>query len=165
MNRRVPIRWFAAALAAGGLLVPASFARQKFPSLNPGNSQRRLVEEKTGRLAAREGLRLRLTTDQGDVHIHVQHAHEVSFRVRVETDESGAIPATAKGNKPFLVTAANLPGGALLRGKVLKREDAEHLWITYDVTVPVSYSLEINTGAGSIDAEDVTGQELLITQG
>ena len=165
MNRRVPIRWIAAALAACGLLIPAAFGKQKFHSLNPGNSQRRLLEEKTGKLAAHEGQRLKLGTELGDVHIHMQQTNEVSFRVRVETDQSGAIPANNKENKTFLVMVANLPDGVLMHGKAVRREDVEHLWITYDVTVPVKYSLEVNTGAGSIDAEDASGHVLLTTAG
>jgi hypothetical protein len=163
MNRSAPIRWIAAALAAGGLLIPAASGKQKFHSLHPGNSQRRLVEEKSGKLAAREGQRLRLVTDLGDVHIHTQQTNEVSFRVRVETDQSAAIPD--KSNKVFLVIAANGPEGVVLHGRVPRREDTEHLWITFDVTVPAKYSLEVNTGAGTIDTQDAEGHVLLTTAG
>jgi hypothetical protein len=165
MNRRVQIRWLAAALVAGGLLLPAAFGKQRFHSLNPGNSQRRLVEEKSGKLPAREGQRLKLVTELGDVHIHTQQTNAVSFRVRVETDLSAAVPENNKGNKTFLVIAANGPEGVILRGKVPRREDTEHLWITYDVTVPAKYSLEINTGAGTIDTQDAEGHVLLTTAG
>jgi DUF4097 and DUF4098 domain-containing protein YvlB len=163
MKRQFQTRWIPGALAVCLLLPSAMFARRKFKSLEPGSTPRRLVGEKTGAFATREGQRLRLVTDLGDVHIQTNESNEVSYHVRVESDEKNA--STEKWANAFLVTARSGTEGVFLRGQAQHREDEGHLWITFDVIVPSNYNLEVSTGAGTIDTGDIEGRLGLSTGG
>ena len=67
---------------------------QRLPELVPAEERTpadtpqadRISEVKAGVVATKDGLRLRLVTDIGNVRIHVKESGQVSYSVRIETD-------------------------------------------------------------------------------
>jgi hypothetical protein len=94
------------------------------------------------------------------VHIHTGDQEQVSYRVRLETDSNDA-----ETKKLFSVSIHTVADGVTLRGVASKHDSGNQLWITFDVTVPPEYSLDVSTEAGNIQVEDIAGRVNLSTEG
>src|SRR3989475_7226335 len=114
MTARLPLLCVSAMLAtlgvAAGLSTPLWGGTPR-PPKPPGTTaeSRRLTEEKVGTLPTREGLRLRLAADLGDVRILTQNSDQVSYKVRIEVDARE--PGAAEVLKRYSLTARNTPAG------------------------------------------------------
>jgi hypothetical protein len=150
-------------LAAGLLLSAALPAREKPARQSARSARQRFVTERSGSLLTHRNLRLKLLTDLGSVRIHTLDTARVSYTVRVETDSDSS--EAKKLREQFVVTANHGPAGATLRGRAPQREMEGLLWVTFDVSVPSNYSLDVATGAGNIQCDDIAGRANLATQG
>jgi len=151
-------------MLVAALLFPLALAARR-PARHAASSgeDRRLVEEKTGALTTRDGLRLRLVTDLGNVHIRTGNSGQVSYRVRIETDSGERDARNLLGQ--FVVMARNTPEGVLVTGHVPWRKFSARLWASFDVNVPRNYQLDVLTQAGNIETEDLNGRASLTTAG
>jgi TonB family protein len=166
MLERFPTRWFTRLLAASAALVllagPAAGRRSR-ASKQPGGEGRRVVEEKTGTVPTRDGLRLRLVADLGNVRILTTQSGQVSYRVRVETDARD--PEAQSLVKQYQVTARSSPAGVQLTGEVPSPDAASRLIVNIEVNVPRKYSLDVLTQGGNIETQDIEGHVSLVTSG
>lgn len=164
MFRRFSVRWFAALIATSFIFSAGVFAAHK-PKPDPKSAEKhRFSIDKTGSVATQSGQHLRFITDIGNVTIHTQDTNQVTYRVRIETDSSAV--AGQKLLERFIIFAHNTPDGVLLRGQVPVHDArVEELWISWDVTVPREFSVELNTGAGNVQVDDIAGRLLLSTLG
>ena len=120
-------------------------------------------ENKAGTLTTREGLRLRLDTETGNVRVFTDATNEVRYLVRIETDAAG--PDAQKLIHQFDLYTSSVPTGVTISGKIPGREQRERVWVTYEVHVPRKYNVEVTTHAGNIQVDDVDGRVSLITDG
>ncbi|MGH9795256.1 MAG: TonB family protein [Candidatus Acidiferrales bacterium] len=126
----------------------------------------RLTDLRTGTVATREGLRLKLVTDIGNVRIQTSgtSAAQVSYSVRIETDSRQ--PEARGLLQQFKVTHEATPEGVSIRGSgPWKKEFRGRLWVAFEVAIPRRYSVEVETGAGNIDAQTINGYAALTTMG
>jgi TonB family protein len=162
MTRRYPTGLVAAAFLAG---LPA--LAQARPEQAAGRTQAapaRLTQSLSGNIPTREGQRLRVVTDVGSVRIHtVPDAREVTYTVRMETDSSQ--PDAARLLKQVHTRAAAAPDGVHILSSVPWGEFRGRLWVTFDVTVPRNYHLDVTTHAGNVTTEDVDGRVILLSRG
>jgi TonB family protein len=162
-------RWLPAAVAL--LCVPAvAAARPRQKSRLEERS--RVAEEKTGTFTTRDGLRLRLVADLGNVRILTgSPSGQVSYRARIETDSPE--PDAQELLKKYLLTARTTPAGVELIGQSAPMEAGRRkgrgfhrgLWVSFEVNVPRNYSLDVLTNAGNIETQDLDGRAVLATQG
>ncbi len=161
-------RWLPAAVALSCVLAVAARPRQK----SRPEEQSRVAEEKTGTFATRDGLRLRLVADLGNVRILTGGpSGQVSYRARVETDSRE--PDAQELPKKYLLTARTTPTGVELIGQSAPMEAGRRkghgfhggLWVNFEVDVPRNYSLDVLTNAGNIETQDLDGRAVLATQG
>ena len=162
-------RWLPAAVALSCVLAAAAARpRQK----SRPEEQSRVAEEKTGTFATRDGLRLRLVADLGNVRILTGGpSGQVSYRARVETDSRE--PEAQELPKKYLLTARTTPTGVELIGQSAPMEAGRRkghgfhggLWVNFEVDVPRNYSLDVLTNAGNIETQDLDGRAVLATQG
>jgi TonB family protein len=122
-----------------------------------------LVEEKTGALATRDGLRLKLVTDLGNVHISTNGSGQVSYRVRLETDSRE--PEAQNLLRPYVLTARTSPAGVELTGQAPWHNFRGRLWVNFEVSVPRNYNLHVLTQAGNVETQDIDGRVSLVTSG
>jgi TonB family protein len=120
-------------------------------------------ENKSGALTTREGLRLRLDTETGNVRIFTDATNEVRYLVRIETDASG--PDAQKLIHQFDLYTSSVPTGVTISGHLQGREQRERVWVTYELHVPRKYNVEVTTHAGNIQVDDVDGRVNLVTDG
>jgi len=148
--------------ALGALAVtPAVWGRTR-RAKEPGEGPR-VMEEKTGTVATREGLRLRLVADLGDVRILTQKSDQVSYKVRIETDSRD--PEAQSLLRQYALAARGNAAGVQLTGQMPSRHFQGHLWVSYEVTVPRNYNLDVVTQAGNIETQDIDGRVVLTTSG
>jgi hypothetical protein len=123
----------------------------------------RVSSELTGSVVARDGQRLHLVTDLGNIVIKTQNSGKIDYKVRLEAD------ATQKDAKQllknFIVTANPTPEGVYLRGQSLGRHASGRLWVRIEVNVPRNFNLDVQTGGGNIETEDIIGYATLATSG
>jgi TonB family protein len=124
----------------------------------------------TGILETRANLTLRLNTDLGSVRILQLErgaTPTVRYSVHIETDAREPLASqlleryalNAKGTASGIEITGNLPQ------QVSRAANSAQFWVHFEVTVPASYGLDINTGAGDILTPDVGGAATLVTEG
>ena len=154
-------------MVAAALLVSAALpARAQKPAQAPQAGGTRLTDVRTGIVVAREGQRLRLVTDIGNVRILTEGTspNQVSYSVRIETD--GRQPEARALLQQFKVVDGATAEGVQIRGiGPWKKEFRGRLWVTMEVRIPRQYDLEVETGAGNVDTQEIRGRAVLVSLG
>jgi len=164
MTPRYPTRLWLKRLAAVVLLPMPLWAQvgvQPKPASRP--LPPRLSEEKSGSLAVRDGQRLRLVTDIGNIRIRTQNTGQLSYRVRVEADPRE--PDARKYLSQFVLSARSTPDGVQIIARVPWREFRGRLWVSFEVITPRHFHLDVTTHAGNITTESIDGRVSLVTAG
>jgi DUF4097 and DUF4098 domain-containing protein YvlB len=153
-----------ALLILAALLAPEfSAAHSKAKGASPAVAGPRLTSELSGGVAARDGGRLRLAMDLGNIVVHTQNSGRVDYSARLETDASQQDARQLL--KGFNVYARETPDGVTLRAQTSSRRSSGRLWATLELNIPKEYSLEISTGGGNIETDDINGRVTLSTAG
>jgi len=120
-------------------------------------------EVKNGLVTTREGLRLRLETEMGNVRILTDTENEVRYEVRIETDAAG--PEAQKLIHQFDLHTSDSSAGVNITGNLAGRDQRERVWVAYLLHIPRKYSVDVTTRAGNIQVTDVDGRVSLVTNG
>lgn len=165
MTSGIPIRgrraWLGAAggFALAGLLAPGAALAQK-----PAEAPPRVATEKHGAFAVREGGRLKLVTDMGNVRVYTRPgAGDATFRVRIEADASQPDAETLV--EQFKVSASGTPESVSITGTVPWKNFRGRLLVNYEVRLPQRFQVEITTAAGNIRLDEIEGAVTLNSAG
>ena len=151
---------FTLSIGAQGARLPQRMALGNAPRANaPAASKARVSGERAGQVVTRDGLKLMLTADTGNVQVSSDAVGAVRYQVRIEADAND--PAAQGLCKEFVLTARGTPQGVTLVGQMPNSRDAERVWVTYEVHVPRRYSVEIATRAGDVTTQDIAGTATL----
>lgn len=127
------------------------------------DSSPRLTADLNGSVATRDGLRLHLVTDLGNVIVKTENSGSVDYHVRLETD------STQKDSKEllksFAISGRESSEGVYVHGQTFGKQCSGRLWVTIEVNVPRNYALDIQTGGGNIETEDINGRVVFNTAG
>jgi putative adhesin len=161
-NTSTWLRWFLIALAF--LLLPSitTIASHKQPAPRAVSGPR-VTTELHGTIATRDGQRLHLSTDLGNVVIHTQNTGKVDYHVHLEADASQKNADQLL--KSYAVTAHETPEGVYFRGQTFGHQLRGRLWVTVEINAPKNYSLDVWTGGGNVETDDVNGRVTLSTAG
>ncbi len=132
------------------------------PPDGPRTPSARLKSDLRGTITTRDGLRLHLALDLGNIVVHTQNSGKIDYTVHLETDASQKDAKELLKN--FSVSARETGDGVYLRGQT-SRLSSGRLWVTVTVNVPKNYSLDLSTGGGNIDSDDIEGPERVLTSG
>jgi DUF4097 and DUF4098 domain-containing protein YvlB len=155
--------FFAAALAAGLLLTSAAFARRKATDPVGAPSGPRLTRNLNGSVPAREGERIRLSTELGSVVVRTQSADTVDYRIHLETDSSQK--GAEQLLKSFTVSVRQTADGIVLKAESPGRRWTGRLWATLELAIPKNVNVDVSTGGGNIDTSAIHGRVTLSTAG
>ena len=173
-RRVVPFQLSVVLLSVGCFVLPVFAAGAKEtaaiePSQPPEPGSQHATADRSGVLATKDGLTLKLTTDLGSVNI-VQldpgAAPVVRYAVHIETDARGSAAQRlldvyslkARSNNSGVEIAGMLPPQAA------RSADAQ-FWVQFEVAVPRGYNVEVNTEAGDVTTGDIGGTASVRTQG
>jgi TonB family protein len=131
----------------------------------------RISADRSGFLSTSDGLTLRLSTDLGSVKILTLEpgaAPAVRYAVHLETDARDPLAHHLLDH--YSLTAKSTPSGVELNGTLPPQlahfsSTGAQFWVQFEVTVPRTYSVEVNTEAGDIETLDIGGVAHLTTQG
>src|SRR3989449_1064211 len=138
----------------------------------------RISEERADVMPTREGLRLRLMADQGNVNILTVRPGagkvQVSYKVRIETD--ARTPHAKELLRRYVLSVRSTPSGVQIAGEMPKEAlrdgaasnagaDSPRISVAFEVSVPFQYNLDVQTRAGDIETDDINGSVSLLTYG
>jgi hypothetical protein len=153
-----------AILVAICLSLPAGAAADGTAKRAPQSTEgSRLTSELDGSIPTRDGQKLRLLTDLGNVVIKTGNSGKIDYKVRLEVNsaEKGA----QRLLRDFSVVAHETPDGVYFRGQAFGRQASGRLWVTVELNIPKSYNVDITTGGGNIESADINGRASLVTAG
>lgn len=147
---------------------PRTPAETEFPSPDPSP---RSFLDRNGELPAQEGGKLRLTADLGAVRIFSLAPGEapvVRYSVHIETNADG--PQAREILARYSLKAESTPEGVRIEGALPRtnRRDgssSSQFWVRFEVYVPRNFSVEVVTGGGDIETQDLGGTARLVTGG
>ena len=126
--------------------------------------------DRTGVLQTRESLTLRLTADLGSVRITTLEdgaAPVIRYTVHIETDARA--PLAQSLLEHYSLTARSSTSGVEISGALPPQAGhaagGAQFWVQFEVSVPRSYSVDVNTQAGDVETQDIGGTATLVTQG
>ena len=136
----------------------------------PSDPAPRVATDRTGAIQTRDGLTLHLTTDLGSVRIISLEPGAppvVRYTVHIETDAREPIAKSLLDR--YSLTAKSTDSGVEIVGASPTQPSRGRVnaqfYVQFEVTVPAGYSLDVNTGVGDIETQDIGGTASLITQG
>jgi TonB family protein len=127
--------------------------------------------ERNGVLTTTDGLTLRLTADLGSVRIVPLEAGAppvVRYELHLETDASE--PLAKRLLESYVLKSKSTSSGVEISGQLPSRAGhgasaAAQFWVHFEITVPAGYHVEVQTGAGDIETQEIGGSAVLMTQG
>jgi len=149
------------ALAPAPSPAAASPAAATSPAAESGS--RRVVSQQNGSVTIRDGDRVRVNLEMGDVRVRTQASGSVQYRLRVEV--SAGSSANAAAAPRFQVSARTTADGAVIVGRTINARSSDHFWVTLELDVPRSTPLEVSTQGGSVDVGDIDGRLVCDTAG
>ncbi|MGC2830534.1 MAG: energy transducer TonB [Candidatus Acidiferrum sp.] len=136
----------------------------------PSDPGPRVAVDRSGVLQTRDGLTLHLTTDLGSVRIVPLEPGAppvVRYAVHIETDARAPLAQSLLDR--YSLTARATASGVEIVGTSPSQSGRiganAQFYVQFEVAVPAVYSLDVNTGVGDIETQDVGGTASLITQG
>ncbi len=136
----------------------------------PGDPGPRAAVDRSGMLQTRDGLTLHLATDLGSVRIVALEPGAppvVRYTAHIETDARAPLAQSLLDR--YSLTAKTTAYGVEIIGaspSQAGRSGANaQFYVQYEVAVPAGYSLDVNTGVGDIETQDIGGTASLITEG
>jgi TonB family protein len=160
-------------LVVSGTLWPSlglgANAVEPYPAL-PAQPGPRASVDRSGTLQTRDGETLHLTTDVGSVRIVALEPGAppaVRYTVHIETDARAPLAESLLDH--YSLTARATATGVEIIGSSpaeTGRSGANaQFYVQYEVAVPAGYSLDVNTGVGDIETQDIGGTASLVTEG
>lgn len=136
----------------------------------PAEPGTRTSIDRSGMLQTRDGQALRLTTDLGSVHVVTLGpgaSPVVRYTVHIETDARSSVARSLLDR--YSLTTKTTSSGVEISGASPAQSSRSganaQFYVRFEVEVPAGYSLEINTGVGDIETQDIGGIANLTTQG
>jgi hypothetical protein len=145
-------------LLAGAIPVAAQGRPFQWPS---GGA--RVTSNLNGSVATRDGGRLHVFTPLGNVIIHTQNSGKVDYAVHLEADGARAVATGLL--KQFRIYAREVPDGVAVKAVAGGQQCCGRLWVTITLNIPKDYGLDVSTGGGNIQTDDIAGRVSLYTAG
>ncbi len=164
-RKSIPVILFSSLAAVLFGAASASAHHSAVPA-DPTHPDNRLTSDLNGSITVREGERIRVKTDLGNISIHTLNSantDKLNYRVHLETD--GTQKDAHELLKSFTISAHSTTEGVLLKAEGPERHGAGRLWVTLEMDIPKNSSVDVTTGGGNIDATQIEGRVGLATAG
>ncbi len=136
----------------------------------PADPGPRASVDRSGTLQTRDGLTLHLTADVGSVRVIVLEPGAppvVRYTAHIETDARAPLAQSLLDH--YSLTAKITASGVEIVGASPPQPGRSganaQFYVQFEVAVPASYSLDVNTGVGDIETQDIAGTASLISGG
>jgi TonB family protein len=123
----------------------------------------KISAERSATIATKDSLCLRLNLELGNVRVYTDSSDQISYHATAVADSRD--PGAQEFLKQFRLDARQTPWGVELEGKVPFQGLQGRFSATIEIHIPRQYSLEVNTGGGNIDVQDIDGRVSLVSAG
>jgi len=159
----VPVRRAAFLFSLAALLALFSALHAAASGWGPDSEKRRVVSDQNGSVTIKDGDRVRVTLEMGDVHVRTQATGAVQYRLRIE------VPAGSNANSSsatrFQLSVRTTSEGAVISGRTAHGRSSERFWVTLELDVPRGTPLDVSTQGGNVDVGDIDGRLICDTAG
>lgn len=136
----------------------------EFPAASiPSDNSPQVSTEKSGNVPAKDGGALRLNVPLGDVRVFTDASSSVSYYAIAQADQRD--PGAQEFLRQFQITARGTESGVVLDAKVPWQALRGRFSVAIEIHIPRRYSMEITSGGGNIDVQDVDGRVSLRSAG
>ena len=142
---------------------PGAFLIEDPSNSDPPENFPKLSAEKSGTIPTKNGRSLRVNVELGNVQVFTDESAHISYHAIVEADSRD--PGAEEFLRQFNLTARQMPWGFALDGKVPWQGLRGRFSATIEIHIPRHYNLEVSTGAGNIEVQDIDGRIRLISAG
>jgi TonB family protein len=129
----------------------------------PAENSPKISAEKSGTIPTKDGRSLRVNVEIGNVQVFTDESARISYRAVVEADSRD--PGAEEFLRQFDFIARQTPWGVALDGKVPWQKLQGRFSATLEIHIPRHFNLEISTGGGNIDVQDIAGRISLMSEG
>jgi TonB family protein len=123
----------------------------------------KLSAEKSGTIPAKDVRSLRVNVELGNVHVFTDESAQISYHAVVEADSRD--PGAEEFLQQFNFIARQTPWGVTLDAKVPWQGLRGRFSATIEIHVPRNCNLEVSTGGGNIEVQDIDGRIRLTSAG
>ena len=142
---------------------PAALLIEALSSIDPAENFPKLSAEKSGTIPTPDGRSLRVNVDLGNVQVFTDESAQISYHAIVEADTRD--PGAEEFLRQFNFIARQTPWGVALDGKVPGQGLHGRFSATIEIHIPRRYNLEVSTGGGNIEVQDIDGHIRLTSAG
>src|SRR5271154_5702560 len=136
----------------------------------PSDPGPRASADRSGTLETRDGLTLHLNADLGSVRVVTLEPGApavVRYTAHIETDAHAPLAQSLLDR--YSLTAKTTASGVEIVGasptQTGRNGANAQFYVQFEVAVPAGYSLDVNTGVGDIETQDIAGTASLISGG
>jgi TonB family protein len=133
------------------------------PGFDPSGNFPKLSAEKSGTIPTKDDRFLRVNVDIGNVQVFTDASAQISYRATVEIDSRD--PGAEEFVRQFNFALRQMPWGVALDGKVPWQGLHGRFSATIEIHIPRHYNIEVSTGGGNIEVQDIDGRIRLISAG
>jgi TonB family protein len=142
---------------------PAAILIEDPSAFGPAENFPKLSAEKSGTVPAKNGRSLRVNVEIGNVRVFTDESEQISYHAIVEADSRD--PGAEEFLQQFDFVARQTPWGVALDGKVPWQGLRGRFSSTIEIHIPRHYNLEVSTGGGNIEVQDIDGRIRLTSAG
>jgi TonB family protein len=133
------------------------------PAAGPPENSTTISAERTGTIPVAGARSLRVSVETGNVQVFTDESIQVSYRAIAEADSRD--PSSEEFLRQFNISVRKTSSGLEISGKVPWQGLHGPFNITIEIHIPRQFSLEVRTGAGNIDVQDIDGRVRLMSAG
>jgi TonB family protein len=133
------------------------------PGFDPSDDFPKLSAEKSGTISTKDGLSLRVNVELGNVQVFTDESSKISYHAVVQADSRD--PGAEEFVRQFNFAARQTPWGVALDGKVPWQGLHGRFNASIEIHIPRHFNLEVSTGGGNIEVQDIDGRMRLISAG
>ena len=119
--------------------------------------------EKSGAIPTKQGRSLRVNVELGNVQVFTDESTRISFHAIVQADSRD--PGAEEFLQQFNFIARQTPRGVTLDAKVPWQGLHGRFSAAIEIHIPRHYALEVSTGGGNIEVQDIDGRINLYSAG
>ncbi len=142
---------------------PAAIFIEDPSATGPAENFPRLSAEKSGTIPTKDGRSLRVIVELGNVQVFTDESAQISYHAIVEADSRD--PGAEEFLRQFSFIARQTHWGVALDGKVPWQGLHGRFSATIEIHIPRRYNLEVSTGGGNIEVQDIDGRIRLTSAG
>ena len=140
-----------------------SYPETPNPAPGPADTFPKVSAEKSGAFPVKGPGTLRVNIELGNVRVFTDDRSQISYHAAVEADSRD--PGAQDFLRRYKITARATAGGVEISARVPWQGLRARFHSEMELHIPRAYNLEITTGGGNLEVQDIDGRVALVSAG